>query len=340
MKRTLLTVALCSLTGFSLGGLTLSAQPPKPTIWEKRAEERFKPISRTTKMEISQAQPSSSGLKKKKLKKPKRILAFWRSEGFIHTSIPTANFALQEMSRKTHAFTVELSDDYKVFDKKYLKGFDAILFNSTTHLKFPEASQREAIQKFVEAGGGLIGIHAASDNFYEWDTGVSLMGGQFNGHPWGGGGNWAFKLDDSEHVLNRAFEGKGFWHSDEIYQYKPSNFEGEDNLRILVSLDMSKDVVSDRLTDPKNVEKFGKVYGSGSREVPVSWIRDIGKGRLFYTNLGHREETYENQAIMQHMYDGILYALGYVKTDATPTAEAGSLRSALAPAPVVAKEAK
>jgi len=67
MKRTLLTVALCSLTGFSLGGLTLSAQPPKPTIWEKRAEERFKPISRTTKMEISQAQPSSSGLKKKKL---------------------------------------------------------------------------------------------------------------------------------------------------------------------------------------------------------------------------------------------------------------------------------
>ena len=103
---------------------------------------------------------------------------------------------------------------------------------------------------------------------------------------------------------------------------------------------MSKDVVSDRLTDPKNVEKFGKVYGSGSREVPVSWIRDIGKGRLFYTNLGHREETYENQAIMQHMYDGILYALGYVKTDATPTAEAGSLRSALAPAPVVAKEAK
>ncbi|MGY8694917.1 MAG: ThuA domain-containing protein, partial [Verrucomicrobiia bacterium] len=137
-----------------------------------------------------------------------------------------------------------------------------------------------------------------------------------------------------------AFEGKGFWHSDEIYQYKPSNFEGEDNLRILVSLDMSKDAVSERLTDPKNVEKFGKVYGSGSREVPVSWVRDIGKGRLFYTNLGHREETYENQAIMQHMYDGILYALGYIKADATPTAVAGLLRSALAPTPVVAKEAK
>ncbi|MDG2255010.1 MAG: ThuA domain-containing protein [Opitutaceae bacterium] len=340
MKRNLLSFVFCSLTVFLVGSLSLPAQSRKSTIWEERAAERFKPISRATKMEISQAQPSKSGLKKKKLKKPKRILVFWRCEGFIHTSIPTANFALQEMSRKTHAFTVELADDYKVFSKKYLKGFDAILFNSTTHLKFPEASQREAVQKFVEGGGGLIGIHAASDNFYEWDTGVSLMGGQFNGHPWGGGGNWAFKLNDSEHVLNQAFDGKGFWHTDEIYQYKPSNFEGESNLRILVSLDMSKSAVSDRLTDPKSVEKFGKVYGPGKREVPVSWVREIGKGRLFYTNLGHREETYENEAIMRHIYDGILYALGFVKADATPTSEAGSLRSALAQAAVVEKAAK
>ena len=337
MKRTLLSFALWAITAGSMTSLTLSAQNAKPTIWEERAAERFKPLSRATKMKVSQAQPSDSGLKKKKIKKPKRILVFWRCEAFIHTSIPTANFALQEMSRKTHAFTIELADNYSVFDKKDLKQYDAIIFNSTTHLKFPEASQREAIQMFVENGGGLIGIHAASDNFYEWETGVSMMGGQFNGHPWGGGGNWAFKLDDSEHILNKAFAGKGFWHSDEIYQYKPSNYEGEDNLRILVSLDMTQAAVNERLTDPKIVEQYGKDYAAGKREVPVSWIREIGKGRLFYTNLGHREDTYENQAIMQHIYDGILYALGYVKADATPTSTAGSLRTALAPAPAVAQ---
>jgi len=332
MKRTILSLALCALAAIPMTSLSLTAQNQKPTIWEERAAERFKPLTRATKMRVSQAQPSNSGLKKKKIKKPRRVLVFWRCEGFIHTSIPTGNFALQEMARKTHAFTIELVDSYDVFTKKNLKSYDAILFNSTTHLKFPEASQREAIQKFVENGGGLIGIHAASDNFYEWETGVSMIGGIFNGHPWGGGGNWAFKLNDAGHVLNKAFAGKGFWHSDEIYQYKPTSFEGEDNLRILVSLDMSKAAVSDRLADPKNVERWGKDYGSGKREVPVSWIREIGKGRLFYTNFGHREDTYENAAIMRHIYDGILYALGYVKTDATPTAAAGPLRIALAPA--------
>lgn len=330
MKRTILSFVLCALAAISI--TTLSAQNRKPTIWEERAAERFKPMTRAEKMRVSQSQPSDSGLKKRQIKKPKRILVFWRCEGFIHTAIPTANFALQEMSRKTHAFTVELADSYEVFTKKNLKNYDAIVFNSTTHLKFPDPSQREAVQQFVESGGGLVGIHAASDNFYDWETGVSMMGGQFKGHPWGSGGNWAFKLNDSEHVLNEAFAGKGFWHSDEIYQYNPENYEGEGNLRILLSLDMSKAAVSDRLTDPKNAEKYGAVFGTKKREVPVSWIREIGKGRLFYTNLGHREETYANATIMQHIYDGMLYALGYVKADATPTAEAGSLKISLAPA--------
>jgi len=336
MKRLILAL-LCALVAI-LTGSFLKAQDQKPTIWEERAKERFSPMSRAQKLAVSQAQPSFVDLKKKQLKKPKRILVFWRCEGFIHTSIPWGNFALQEMSRKTRAFTLELADDYSVFNKKYLKGFDGILFNSTTHLKFPEERQRKAIKDFVEGGGALIGIHAASDNFYEWTDGASMIGGQFNGHPWGGGGNWAFKLDDANHPLNAAFEGRGFWHMDEIYQYKPSTFVGVDKLRILVSLDMSKEPVIARAKDPKMVEKFGKVYGSGPREVPVSWIREIGKGRLFYTNFGHRESTYENKAIMQHIFDGILYALGYTKLDATPTAQASGLKVAMAPTPPAEKQ--
>ena len=339
MMKRLIPALLCSILSVSTLALSpLSAQEQKPTIWEERAKERFKAMTRAQKLAVSQAQPSFVDLKKKQLKKPKRVLVFWRSEGFIHTSIPWANFALQEMSRKTRAFTMELADDYSVFNKKHLKGFDGILFNSTTHLKFPEESQRQAIKDFVENGGGIIGIHGASDNFYEWDDGAAMMGGQFNGHPWGAGGNWAFKLDDAHHPLNAAFKGSGFWLKDEIYQYKPSTFRGLDNLRILVSLDMSKEAVTARMEDPNMVEKFGKVYGSGPREVPVSWIQEIGKGRLFYTNLGHRESTYESKAVMQHIFDGILYALGYRKFDATPTAQAGVLKIALAPAPPVEEE--
>lgn len=331
MPRLFPTV-LSLFTAAIIGSIaSLQAQDQKPTIWEERARETLKTMSRAQKLAVSQGQPSQSDLKKKQLKKPKRILAFWRSEDFIHTSIPTANFALQEMSRKTRAFTVELADDYSVFNKKKLKAFDGILFNNTTHLEFPQESQRQAIADFVNGGGALIGIHAAADNFYEWETGAAMIGGQFNGHPWTKDGTWAFKLDDSEHPLNAAFDGNGFWLKDEIYQYKPSTFQGLDALRVLVSLDTSKREVTAPLENPKNAEKFGKDYGPGPRQVPVSWIREIGKGRLFYTNFGHNESTYENKAIMQHVFEGILYALGYTELDATPTAQAGSLKTALAP---------
>ena len=234
------------------------------------------------------------------------------------------------MARKSQAFSVDLEDDYEVFNKKNLSRYHAILFNNSTRLKFPNDRHRKAIVDFVRGGGGVIGIHAASDSFYEWEEGAAIIGGQFNGHPWTAGGEWAFKLDDPTHPLNRAFGGRGFWHQDEIYQYDPSNFEGQDNLRILVSLDMSKP----KMVEQMNLEKYAKFnakYSAETREVPVSWIREIGKGRLFYANFGHREETYENPAIMQHIFDGILYALGFTNVDTLPTADLPPIAAALAP---------
>ncbi len=84
------------------------------------------------------------------------------------------------------------------------------------------------------------------------------------------------------------------------------------------------------LTDPKML-RFSKAFAPGVREVPVSWLREHGAGRLFYTNLGHREETYANPSIMKHLLDGIQYALGDLEADATPTAKTGE-KPALAPA--------
>ncbi len=146
-----------------------------------------------------------------------------------------------------------------------------------------------------------------------------MVGGIFNGHPWGAGGTWAFKLDDPDHVLNKAFDGNGFWHQDEIYQYHPESYVGPESLRVLVSLDMSKQEVSDRIDD-------------GPREVPVSWVRRAGEGRVFYTNFGHREETFANPVILRHMLDGIQYAIGDLEADAAPTAQIEATKPSLAPA--------
>lgn len=284
--------------------------------WQKKKAESFKPLSAEQKAAIENAVPKEAVAKPKK---ERRILVFYRCEGFIHSSIPFANLALETMGKKTGAFTVDLADTYDVFNAENLKKYDAILLNNTTHMQFPKVEQQNAFLDFVMNGKGLAGIHAASDNFGRHPECRAIVGGEFGGHPWNAGGTWAFKLDDPEHVLNKAFEGKGFWHTDEIYQYQPATYQGTKVLRVLVSLDMGQEEVS-------------KLINDGPREVPVSWLRKAGDGRVFYTNFGHREDTFTKPVILKHMLDGIQYALGDLEADATPTDEAGQKKPALSPA--------
>jgi type 1 glutamine amidotransferase len=284
--------------------------------WQKKKAESFKPLSVEQKAAVENAVPSEATAKPKK---ERRILVFYRCEGFIHSSIPFANLALETMGKKTGAFTVDLADTYDVFNSENLKKYDAILLNNTTHMQFPKVEQQNAFLDFVMNGKGLAGIHAASDNFGRHPECRAIVGGEFGGHPWNAGGTWAFKLDDPEHVLNKAFEGKGFWHTDEIYQYQPATYQGTKVLRVLVSLDMGQEEVS-------------KLINDGPREVPVSWLRKAGEGRVFYTNFGHREDTFTKPVILKHMLDGIQYALGDLEADATPTDDAGQKKPALSPA--------
>ncbi|MGB0579502.1 MAG: ThuA domain-containing protein [Limisphaerales bacterium] len=257
----------------------------------------------------------------------RRVLVFYRCGGFIHRSIPFGNHAMKAIAKKTGAFAVDLADDYAVFTPGNLAKYDAIIFNNTTNLD-PSEEQRKAILDFIKGGKGVAGFHAASDNFKNWEAGAAMIGGIFNGHPWGGGGTWAFKVEETDHPLNAAFKGNGFWHKDEIYWYRPQSFQGRENLRVLVSLDMtrkeSQAPLKNKNDQPEQVD------------VAVSWCRKLGKGRLFYTNLGHNHTTFQNRTILQHMLDGIQYALGDLKADASPTAQLAKPPTiALAPDPPI-----
>lgn len=284
--------------------------------WATRSKERLKEPDAAQLLLIEAAQPERARVAPAK---PRRLLVFWRCEGYIHTSIPWANAALRAMAERTGAFTVDFADAYEVFTERNLARYDAILFNNTTHLVFPEEAMRSAILDFINTGKGVVGLHAATDNFYDWEAGAAMMGGQFCGHPWTADGTWAFRLNEPEHPVNAAFEGRGFHYQDEIYQYDPATWQGEEVLRLLVSLDFSDPATAARLTDPRFENDNGR-YGTMERDVPVSWIRRHGEGRLFNTNFGHREETYTHAPIMQHLLDGIQYALGDLPADDHPTA--------------------
>jgi type 1 glutamine amidotransferase len=237
---------------------------------------------------------------------PRKVLVFYRCEGFVHGSIACINKTLEMMGKKSGAFETVVSEDMSMFDPDKLNQFDAVVFNNTTRLKFADPKHREALMDFVKGGKGIVGIHGASDNFYEWPEAAAMMGGLFAGHPWNAGGTWAVQLDEPDHPLNKAFGGKGFFIRDEIY--KVEGPYSRDNLRVLVGLDMTK----------KRNQLSG---GRADNDHAISWIRDFGDGRVFYCSLGHNNDVFWNPAVLQHYLDGIQYAVGDLKADATPSAK-------------------
>lgn len=233
---------------------------------------------------------------------PRNVLVFSLCNGYKHGCIPYWIQALDVMAEKTGAFKVVHSTDMNVFTEASLKQFDVICFNNTTKLT-PDASQQTAILDFIKGGKGIVGIHAATDNFDDWQEGAMMMGGVFKGHPWGGGGTWAVKIDDPDHPLMKPFGGKGFKINDEIYRTLPPHYS-RNNQRVLMSLDMS---------DPTTMNADGVT--PDDMDTGISWIKSVGKGRLFYCSLGHNNHLTWNTAVLGHYLAGIQYAAGDLKVD-------------------------
>lgn len=241
-------------------------------------------------------------------KQDRKILVFDLSKGFAHECIPYWAEALDAMAEKTGAFSVEHSTDMNVFTAEKLKEFDAICFNNTTTL-VPNEEQQKAILDFIRGGKGIIGIHAATDNFNDWPAGQEMMGGRFTGHPWTGDGTWAVKLDEPDHPLMKSFEGKNFKINDEIYRTEAPLYSREKQ-RVLMSLDMS-----DATT------KNARGVREDDMDTGISWIKSVGEGRLFYCSLGHNPHLTWNSAVLGHYLAGIQYALGDLVVDDEPVSE-------------------
>ena len=147
---------------FILFALVLFSTSVVDAAWDRN---RIKPLSDDKKAKVQESLPTKSLAKPKKAR---RVLVFYRCEGFVHSSISAGNYAVKELGKKTGAVTADLADDYSVFTKQNLKQYDAILFNNTTHLVLQSEDQRNAVIDFMNQGKGIAGIHAASDNFYKW----------------------------------------------------------------------------------------------------------------------------------------------------------------------------
>jgi hypothetical protein len=270
-----------------------------------RADGSPKQLRELTPAELQKMEQVIPAQAKAKPVKPRKILVFWLCNGYFHESIPVINKAIELMGKKTGAYEAVFSDDMKMFDARKLAEFDGLVFNNTTKLDFNEPSQKQALMDFVKGGKGIIGIHAATDNFYTWPEAAEMMGGTFVYHPWTSGGIWAIKNVEPNHPLNEAFKGEGFKIKDEIYRQKLLKLR--ENCRVLLALD---------LDDPATKNAKGAL--ESDRDMPVSWLRNYEKGRVFYCGLGHNNEVIFRSPILQHYLDGIQFALGDLKVDAAP----------------------
>jgi len=238
--------------------------------------------------------------------KPRRLLVFTLTKGFAHGSIPIAAETLVRMGEQTGAWEAVVSADAAMFAPRSLAGFDAVAFDNTTGTLFEDPELRQSLLDFVAGGGGIVGIHAATDCFYDWPEFGELMGGWFDGHPWGANDTVTLEIVEPDHPLNAAFEGRPFTVKDEIYQFKAPY--SRESLRVLLRLDVER-------TDMK---KGGIRREDG--DFAVSWVRSYGEGRVFYCSLGHRREIFWNPVVLRHYLDGIQFALGDLEADATPSA--------------------
>jgi len=278
------------LIGFALTGSALAAtKEGKPMRGPAKAADIEK---------VKAAMPATAPAKPKK---DRKILVFYRCDGFVHSSIPLGVEAMRLLGEKTGAFTIESSQDLDMFTPEKLKNFDAVLFLSTTKLD-PEPAQKKALLDFVRSGKGIIGIHAATDNFYEWEEGAKMMGGLFCGHPWTAKCTVQVKLDEPDHPVNAVFEGKPIKIQDEIYQFKDPY--SRENQRIITSLDLNDpDTMAVKGGKPDKIIRTDGDFG-------ITWLRPEGKGRVFYCSLGHNEHIFWDNRILQHYLAGIQYALG------------------------------
>ena len=280
----------------------------------------FPALTATEKAAIADALPVKARVTPAK---PRKLLVFYRTEGFVHGSIPYGNEALRRLGETTGAYTAVLSEDMAMFDPATLATFDAVVFQNTTKLAFSNPAQRKALLDFVASGKGVIGLHAATDNFPTWPEGQSLIGGLFHGHPWTANNLVAVKLDEPDHVLNTAFHHQGFWIKEEIYQIMGPY--GRDHQRVLLSLDMSR---------PENARPSAALARTDN-DFPISWLKTEDAGRVFYSSLGHNKDIFNVPAILQHFLDGIQFALGDLPADAVPSASLAKI-----PAPALAPDDK
>jgi type 1 glutamine amidotransferase len=238
----------------------------------------------------------------------KHLLVIGEEKGYRHDSVSHAMATIERLGRETGLWDTTLRTDTEVLTKqkleynaKNLNDFDAVLFFTGGNLEMTAQQKADFLSFIHDEGKGFIGVHSAAITFVDWPEFVEMEGGTYDEHPW-------LTFDAPILVEDAGFPGmRQFPHSftlrDEIYQMKDYS---RDKVRVLMRLDVSK-------LDMKN-----KNVHRTDGDFAVTWAKMYGKGRVYYTTLGHVQENWDKPEFQQMMTEAIKWAMGLENADVTP----------------------
>jgi type 1 glutamine amidotransferase len=221
----------------------------------------------------------------------RKVLYLTYSAGFKHEVLPLSEQILKQIGERSGAFEVTATQDCSVLSREGLRPYDAVVFYTTGELPISDA-QKAAFLDFVRSGKGFVGIHSATDTFYKWPEYGELIGGYFDQHPWHQ--EVSINVEDQRNPATQHL-GKTFKITDEIYQFR--NFS-RSRVHVLLSLDAN------------SVDLNKPAVHRTDRDFALAWWRNYGKGRVFYTALGHRSEVWEDKRYQQHLLGALRWAIG------------------------------
>ncbi len=243
----------------------------------------------------------------------KKLLAIGAVKGFQHDATSHGLATLWKIGKESGVFDTYIRTDTQWLTKKKLGGnaknldfFDAVVFYTTGELDLDEEQKRDFLAFVRDDGKGFLGAHSATDTFYKWPEFGEMIGGYFDGHPWN-----QFQapviVEDKDFPATRHFP-PSFLILDEIYQIKDYS---RDRVRVLMRLDPAR----------LNPNQRGVKRSDG--DFAVTWARQYGKGRVFYSTFGHREDAWDRADVQKMWLEAIRWATGLTPGDATPRPKPG-----------------
>jgi type 1 glutamine amidotransferase len=243
-------------------------------------------------------------------KKARKLLVIESLEGMSHNTIPLTNVMIQRMGEKTGAWTTVFSNDLNNLRYPKVKEYDAIFLNSIVGEFLPDPAMRADLVRYVNEGGGMGGIHGTPWASRNWDEFAEMIGSQSAPHRIENG---IIRPYDKENPIVRPFNYEDLPHREEYYRFEDSG-NGRlrwDKVRVLLIVDLDEKV-------PASTDKPWTGYKRPDKVYPLAWIREYGKGRVFYNSMGHMNETFMRPEIVGHFLAGMQYILGDVEANATP----------------------